>query len=90
MPPGTMSWTTDPRTKLSGFENLNYTIIINYSFPNGIKNGTRYSGTHRTAFLPGNEQGKEALGLLITSFERKLTFLVGAGVGFAVGLQVST
>ena len=80
MPPGTMCWTMDPQTKLSGFENLNYTIIINYSFPNGVKNGIGYSGTRRTAFLPGNEQGKEALGLLITSFERRLTFLVGTSI----------
>ena len=35
MPPGTMSWTTDPNLKLSGYEDLNYGISINYSFPNG-------------------------------------------------------
>ena len=80
MPAGTMQWTTDPNTKLSGFEDLNYTIIVSYKFPNGVKNGTNYTGTRRTAFLPGNEAGKEALGLLITSFQRKLTFIVGTSL----------
>lgn len=75
-----MHWTTDTNTKLAGYENLNYCIVINYNFPNGQKNGVGYSGTRRTAFLPGNDAGKEALGLLITSFQRKLTFIVGTSV----------
>ena len=80
MPPGKMSWTTDPQIQLAGYEGLNYGISIYYDFPNGVKDGVPYSGTRRQAFLPGNEEGKEALGLLITSFERRLTFVVGTSV----------
>jgi hypothetical protein len=28
------------------------TIIITYSFGNGIRNGKKYTGTNRTAYLP--------------------------------------
>ena len=80
MPSGTMQWTTDPNCKLQGFEHLNYSIIIRYNFPNGVKNGVNYTGTRRTAYLPGNEAGKEALGLLVTSFQRKLSFIVGTSL----------
>ena len=31
------------------------TIVIEYSFPNGTRNGVRYKGTHRTAYLPDNQ-----------------------------------
>ena len=45
-----------------------------------LPDGTRYSGTSRTAYLPGNAEGIETLGLLILAFERKLTFLVGTSL----------
>ena len=55
--------------------------MVQYSFPHGVlPNGTRYSGTRRVAFLPGNEEGIECLGLLILAFQRKLTFLVGTSL----------
>ena len=59
----------------SGYENDNV-IIIEYHFPSG-KN---YSGTSRTAYLPNNKEGKEILGLLKVSFDRKLTFTIGTSV----------
>ena len=43
-------------------------------------NGVPYSGTSRTAYLPGNEEGIECLGLLILAFQRKLTFIVGTSL----------
>ncbi|KAK1343954.1 hypothetical protein QTO34_014511 [Cnephaeus nilssonii] len=39
--------------------------------------GMPYSGTHRTAFLPANEEGKEVLTLLQKAFDQKLIFTVG-------------
>ena len=45
-----------------------------------MPDGTQYSGTSRTAYLPGNPQGIECLGLLIVAFQRKLSFLVGTSL----------
>ncbi|XP_054569896.1 E3 ubiquitin-protein ligase DTX3L isoform X2 [Eptesicus fuscus] len=39
--------------------------------------GMPYSRTHRTAFLPANEEGKEVLTLLQKAFDQKLIFTVG-------------
>lgn len=63
------------KTHCSGYEK-NGTIIISYDFPSG----KHYSGTSRTAYLPNNKEGKEILGLLKVSFDRKLTFVVGTSV----------
>lgn len=38
--------------------------MISYDFPDGLKDGTRYSGTSRTAYLPNNQEGKDVLALL--------------------------
>ena len=68
---------------LQGFDKSTcpFVIIIEYHFPSGtLANGTNYSGTRRTAFLPGNMEGIECLGLLIVAFERKLPFLVGTSI----------
>lgn len=78
-----MSWYTDQRIPLQGFtlQQSPFTIVIDYNFGSGVRsNGVRYSGTRRRAFLPGNEQGKEALGLLMLSFQRKFTFMVGTSL----------
>lgn len=56
------------------------TIIISYTFPNGKRNGVKYKGTHRTAYLPDNEEGRELLNLLKIAFQRKLIFTVGTSV----------
>ena len=71
MPPGRMSWHQDYRTQLQGFDRNTcpFVIVIQYSFQSGyLPNGTRYSGTSRTSFLPGTPEGIECLGLLILSF----------------------
>ena len=74
-PDGTMNAYISDYTHCCGYENEG-TIIIDYHFPNGKK----YSGTSRTAYLPNNKEGKEILGLLKVSFDRKLTFTVGTSV----------
>jgi hypothetical protein len=74
-PKGFMSAYISNHTHCSGYEK-DGTIIIDYHFPSG-KN---YSGTSRTAYLPNNKEGKEILGLLKVSFDRKLTFVVGTSV----------
>jgi deltex-like protein len=80
MPPGTMTYTVDKNTKCSGYEKYG-TIIINYSFPSGkLPNGKKYHGTHRTAYLPDSDEGRECYALLKKAFDRKLTFTVGTSV----------
>ena len=74
-PNGFMSAYISNSTHCDGYEDVG-TIIIDYHFPSG-KN---YSGTSRTAYLPNNKEGKEILGLLKVSFDRKLTFVVGTSV----------
>ena len=76
MPPGTMSWRYSPTTYISGSNSSGgYTII--YNIRSGVKNGTTFQGTNRTAYLPTCKRGKETLALLIEAFKRKLTFIVG-------------
>ena len=55
--------------------------MIQYSFQAGyLPDGTHYSGTSRTAYLPGTPKGIECLGLLILAFQRKLPFIVGTSL----------
>ena len=55
--------------------------MIQYSFQAGyLPDGTHYSGTSRTAYLPGTPEGIECLGLLILAFQRKLPFIVGTSL----------
>lgn len=80
MPPGTMSWRTEPfpNFRLDGYSGLKSTIVIDYNIPSGfLPDRTRYNGTSRRAFLPGNDEGNKILALLIEAFKRKLTFAVG-------------
>ena len=74
-PPGYMNAHISDNDHCSGYEKEG-TIIIEYHFPNG-KN---YHGTYRVAYLPNNKEGKEILGLLKVSFDRKLTFVIGTSV----------
>ena len=41
---------------------------------------TRYDGTSREAYLPCDAAGTEAMGLLITCFKRKHSFIVGDSI----------
>jgi deltex-like protein len=49
-PSGTMKNYTDKNLTCQGYHNG--TIIINYNFPSGSKNGKAFHGTSRTAYLP--------------------------------------
>ncbi|KAE8581722.1 hypothetical protein XENTR_v10024920 [Xenopus tropicalis] len=79
-PDGTMTHSTS-NMPLSGYRCG--TITINYSFPNGVQGEAHpnprqpYYGTHRTAYLPDNEEGREILRLLQKAFQRKLVFTIG-------------
>lgn len=78
-PHGTMQVNVDPNTRCTGFSCG--TIIINYHFPSGRKeDGTNYSGTSRTAYLPDNKEGREVLSLLKVGFDRRVIFTVGTSV----------
>ncbi|XP_058229904.1 E3 ubiquitin-protein ligase DTX3L-like isoform X3 [Hemibagrus wyckioides] len=69
-------------TDLPGFKHCG-TIEIYYIIPDGHQTsdhpnpGTRYHGTHRTAYLPNNTEGKNVLTLLQRAFDQKLIFTVG-------------
>jgi len=79
-PQGTMRVTVNKDMHCSGYHGCG-TIVIEYHFPSGkLPNGKNYSGTSRVAYLPDNAEGREVLGLLRTSFDRKLTFTVGTSV----------
>lgn len=82
MPPGTMSWRRERFTKLPGQECKDGAYVIDYKFQGGYVPGTKdyYRGDARTAYLPYNAKGKEALSMLIEAFKRKLTFLVGTSL----------
>ena len=73
-----MQWNT-VRMNL-GFPGCNDAIQIQYNLPSGVKNGVRYQGTSRAAYLPNNKEGQEILTLMVESFRRKLTFVVGTSV----------
>jgi len=79
MPPGTMKVSINKNIRCAGYPH-DETIVIDYSFKNGILDGKHYSGTHRTSYLPNNKEGREVLGMLKIAFDRKLTFVVGTSV----------
>ncbi|KAM8770642.1 E3 ubiquitin-protein ligase DTX3L [Rhynchonycteris naso] len=80
-PEGIMTFSTQS-SSLPGYESCG-SIVINYSMKGGIQTkehpnpGKPYSGTHRTAFLPDNKEGREVLKLLQKAFEQRLIFTVG-------------
>jgi len=76
-PDGTMSSRIDANLSLAGYPNDN-TIVIQYDIPSGtLSNGSHYSGTHRTAYLPNTSKGRQVLSLLREAFDKKLIFQVG-------------
>lgn len=79
-----MKWRVDKYDSIEGMpgKKAEGVIVIDYDFPSGLIPGTRnsYRADHRTAYLPNNDQGKLALGMLMVAFERKLTFMVGTSL----------
>lgn len=49
-PPGSMNYTIDKNLTCQGHSKG--TIIINYKFHSGIRNGVNFQGTSRIAYLP--------------------------------------
>ncbi|XP_048110306.1 uncharacterized protein LOC125301675 isoform X2 [Alosa alosa] len=80
-PNGTMTHYTQSLS-LPGFKRCG-SIVINYQIPSGIqsnkhpKPGKPFLGTHRTAYLPDNREGREVLALLKKAFDQRLIFTVG-------------
>ena len=58
------------RTPLPGYPGCG-TIVITYNIPNGIQGpqhpnpGQRYTGKHRTAYLPDNKEGRVVVKVLV-------------------------
>ncbi|XP_058411904.1 E3 ubiquitin-protein ligase DTX3L-like [Diceros bicornis minor] len=80
-PEGTMHVTV-MRQSLPGYESCG-SIVIDYIMEGGVQTkqhpnpGKRYSGVHRTAYLPDNKEGREVLRLLRRAFDQKMIFTVG-------------
>ncbi|KAK2156913.1 hypothetical protein LSH36_202g06028 [Paralvinella palmiformis] len=68
--------------RLPGFKKYG-TIVIDYDIPSGTQGpehphpGKYYTGTHRTAYLPNNDEGNKVLRLLHKAFDARLIFTVG-------------
>ena len=84
-PSGTMRLSLNSSSKCTGFPGCG-SIVLNYNFPGGTQGrqhyhpGNKYAGTSRTAYLPDNEKGREAMGLLIKAFEAGILFRVGQSI----------
>lgn len=80
-PEGTMTHSVS-RNSLPGYDSCG-SIVITYTMKGGIQTeqhpnpGRSYPGTHRTAYLPDNKEGREVLELLRMAFDQKLIFTVG-------------
>ena len=79
MPPGTMKWSRERYTNLAGTDCYEGALVIDYRFAGGMIPGENrpYRADGRTAYLPYNDKGKQALGMLIEAFKRRLTFAIG-------------
>ncbi|KAM9033788.1 E3 ubiquitin-protein ligase DTX3L isoform 2-T2 [Sarcophilus harrisii] len=80
-PHGTMN-VSYRSSSLPGYDSYG-TIEICYAMKGGIQTtdhphpGRSYQGTHRMAYLPDNEEGRQVLKLLQKAFEQKLIFTIG-------------
>jgi deltex-like protein len=75
---GQMTVSVNSQPHIPGFEGTGFFTIV-YSFPSGICPRTNqfYSATHRVAYLPSNDAGREILALLRVAFHRRLIFRLG-------------
>ncbi|XP_055039779.1 E3 ubiquitin-protein ligase DTX3L isoform X2 [Misgurnus anguillicaudatus] len=80
--------------RLPGYPN-DGTIEIFYDIPSGVQTskhpnpGKHYHGTHRTAYLPDNQEGNNILKLLQKAFDQKLIFTVGTSTTSGVNNAVT-
>jgi deltex-like protein len=65
-PAGTMTVTADPALTCDGHPPG--TLVIEYNMKSGIRNGVRFPGTHRTAYIPDHPEGREVVELLKRAF----------------------
>ena len=86
-PPGDMSVSTQKNTHCDGYYDCG-TIVINYNMHSGQRKGISFPGTHRRAYLPDNNEGREVLKLLKEAFNRKLVFTVGRSVTTGLDNQI--
>ncbi|XP_078105720.1 uncharacterized protein dtx3lb.2 [Sander vitreus] len=92
-PDGNMTW-YPLFSSLPGFSDCN-TIVITYDISSGKQTekhphpGKYYSGIHRIAYLPDNEEGREVLHLLKKAFDQKLIFTVGTSRTSGMDNQVT-
>lgn len=79
-------YVTKARARCNGFNDAKDSIKMLFEFPGGIQNehhpnpGKIYFGDLREAFLPNNEQGREAAMLTRIAFKRKLIFQIGTSL----------
>ena len=81
---GKMMYTRHTGHSLPGYADDGM-FIIKYVFNNGVQDETHPNpgkpfhakGFPRSAFLPGNSKGERVLKMLITAFQRGLTFTIG-------------
>ena len=84
-PDGQLDVDFDPGMHCEGYPEVG-TIIMSYHFPNGVRNGVEFRGTHRVAYVPATDQGKTVCLLLKVvianqvAFARRLTFTVGTSL----------
>lgn len=81
---GNMMWTRQPGLSLPGYEDSG-TIVIKYVISNGVQETSHPNpgkpffakSFPRHSFLPDTEKGNLVLRMLITAFQRGLTFTIG-------------
>lgn len=84
---GQMMWTRRPEMSLPGYQDCG-TIVIKYVFSNGVQDVSHpnpgkpfYAKSFpRHSFLPDNEKGNRVLRMLMTAFQRRLTFTIGRSI----------
>ena len=82
-----MMWTRRPEMSLPGYQDCG-TIVIKYVFSNGVQDVSHpnpgkpfYAKSFpRHSFLPDNEKGNRVLRMLMTAFQRRLTFTIGRSI----------
>ena len=86
---GQMMWTQRTEMTVPGYEDsCGSTIVIKYVFNNGVQDDSHphpgkpfyAKGFPRHSFLPDNEKGQRVLRMMITAFQRRLTFTIGRSI----------
>lgn len=86
---GQMMWTQRAEMILPGYKNsCGGTIVIKYVFNNGVQDDSHphpgkpfyAKGFPRHSFLPDNDKGQRVLRMMITAFQRRLTFTIGRSI----------